>query len=133
MGKHMCKILENVKLKALMNEVKGNLSERTLSFLQNLEEDHFAALFYLVSIEHKSLDQAIETMEEVMAFRGNILDYARSIVHNEEWGPISPDLRSYVDMRKLASHLRDTHVEFRFLGQCWVANKSEECLECSLL
>ena len=125
--RRMCSSGTIDKIDVIMDEaLEYEIPSDILEFMRNADDECLAGIYYLVAKEADPVDYAISRLDQVSLFRGYLSSYARHALRNGQLGKISPNLWRYVNMRMLISDLEKTHVEFTFLGETWVSNKTNE-------
>jgi hypothetical protein len=125
--RRMCSSCTIDKIDVIMDEaLEYEIPSDILEFMRNADDECLAGIYYLVAKEADPVDYAISRLSQVSLFRGYLSSYARHALRNGQLGEISPNLWRYVNMRMLISDLEKTHVEFTFLGETWVSNKTNE-------
>ena len=125
--RRMCSSCTIDKIDVIMDEaLEYEIPSDILDFMRNADDECLAGIYYLVSKEADPVDYAVSRLGQVSLFRGYLSSYARHALRNGQLGEISPNLWRYVNMRMLISDLEKTHVEFTFLGETWVSNKTNE-------
>jgi hypothetical protein len=125
--RRMCSSCTIDKIDVIMDEaLEYEIPSDILEFMRNADDECLAGIYYLVSKEADPVDYAVSRLSQVSLFRGYLSSYARQALRNGQLGEISPNLWRYVNMRMLISDLEKTHVEFTFLGETWVSNKTNE-------